>query len=86
MIVINMSSIYSPRYKELLKNLISARKKAGLIQLAVAKKLKKPQSYISKIESGERKIEFTEVEDLSKIYNMPLSHFETTELKRKNEN
>jgi len=80
-----MSSIYSPRYRELLKNLVSARKKTGLTQLEVAKKLKKPQSYISKIESGERKIEFTEVEDLSKIYSVPLSHFETTELIEKNE-
>lgn len=80
-----MSSIYSPRYRELLKNLVTARKKTGLTQLEVAKKLKKPQSYISKIESGERKIEFTEVEDLSKIYSMPLSHFKTTELIEKNE-
>lgn len=44
--------------------LISQRKKIDLTQSQLAEKLKKPQSFVSKYESGERKldvIEFIEV-------------------------
>lgn len=70
---------YSDRYKKLLKRLEEARKKAGLKQTEVAERLGKPQSYISKIESGERKVSFTELEDLSKVYSVSLTYFETTQ-------
>lgn len=73
-----MARDYSDRYKQLLNKLIEARKKAELKQTEVGEKLKKPQSYISKIESGERKISFTELEDLTKIYKVPITYFETT--------
>jgi transcriptional regulator with XRE-family HTH domain len=49
---------------------------AGLTQVDVAKKLKKPQSFISKIESGERRLDFIEVRLLAKLYGKPLSYFE----------
>ena len=73
-----MTRDYSPRYQRLLRKLEEARKKAGLKQIEVAEKLKKPQSYVSKIESGERKISFTELEDLSRVYSVPITYFETT--------
>ena len=34
-----------------------------------SKKLRRPQSYLSKIERGERKIEAIELGDFAKIYN-----------------
>lgn len=73
-----MTRDYSNRYQKLLGKLEEARKKTGLKQTEVAEKLEKPQSYVSKIESGERKISFTELEDLSKIYSVPITYFETT--------
>ena len=73
-----MTRDYSNRYQKLLGKLEEARKKAGLKQTEVAEKLKKPQSYVSKIESGERKISFTELEDLSKVYSVSITYFETT--------
>ena len=73
-----MTRDYSNRYQRLLRKLEEARKNTGLKQTEVADKLKKPQSYVSKIESGERKISFTELEDLSKIYSVPITYFETT--------
>jgi transcriptional regulator with XRE-family HTH domain len=72
-----VSKAYTTRYQLLLKLLIHSREKAGLTQQEVAEKLKKPQSYISKIESGERRIDFIELEDLCQIYKFPISHFET---------
>jgi transcriptional regulator with XRE-family HTH domain len=49
------------RLRELLK---SARLSAGLRQVDVAQQLAKPQSYIAKIESGERRLDFIEVLDI----------------------
>ena len=46
--------------------LIDARKRAGLTQATVATRLHRPQSYVSKYESGERRldvIEFVQVAD-----------------------
>lgn len=42
--------------KRLEKALMKARKEAGLTQIDVAKRLKKPQSFVSKYETGERKL------------------------------
>lgn len=45
-----------------LSNLLKeARVNAGLSQVSMAGKLGKPQSYVSKYESGERKLDFVEV-------------------------
>jgi transcriptional regulator with XRE-family HTH domain len=46
--------------------LVDSRKKAGLSQDALADRLKRPQSYVSKFERGERRldvVEFFEVMD-----------------------
>lgn len=57
-------SVFTDEYSVLLKTLILVRKKAGITQVELAKKLKQPQSYISKYEHGERRldvIEFVEI-------------------------
>lgn len=47
--------------KEVLREEIrAARIRVGLRQAEVSARLRKPQSYISKIETGERRLEFTE--------------------------
>ncbi|MGV8920802.1 MAG: helix-turn-helix domain-containing protein [Pseudomonas sp.] len=59
-----MKSIYSDSYQSLLKQLFDARKKAGLSQAAFSERMNKPQSFVSKYERGERRldvIEFLEV-------------------------
>ena len=52
------------RYKKFTELLAEDRLKVPLTQAALAKKLKRPQSFVSKFESGERRldvIEFLEV-------------------------
>ena len=40
--------------------MIKARKKAGLTQQQLAKRLKKPQSFVAKYEGGERRLDVVE--------------------------
>jgi transcriptional regulator with XRE-family HTH domain len=70
-----MSKLYSQKNKDLLEKLRSARLEAGLTQIQASKKLKKPQSYLSKIERGERKIEAIELGVFAKIYNKDINYF-----------
>lgn len=48
------------KYEYLRSELKKARLEAGVLQSELAKVLKKPQSYISKIESGERGLDIVE--------------------------
>jgi transcriptional regulator with XRE-family HTH domain len=48
------------KYELLRSELKNARLQAKLLQADLAKKLKKPQSYISKVESGERNLDVIE--------------------------
>lgn len=68
-------SIYSKEYRNVIKKLKGARFEAGLRQEDVALELKKPQSYISKIERGERRIDITELKELAKIYKKNINFF-----------
>lgn len=68
-------SIYTKDYKEILNHLKQARIDSGLSQQSVAAKLGKPQSYISKIESGERRLDVIELKKIAEIYNKDISHF-----------
>ncbi|PIR73118.1 MAG: hypothetical protein COV26_00235, partial [Candidatus Nealsonbacteria bacterium CG10_big_fil_rev_8_21_14_0_10_36_23] len=68
-------SIYSKEYKGVVDKLKKARQKAGLKQEEVASKLKKPQSFISKIESGERRVDVAELKQLAKIYKKDINFF-----------
>lgn len=68
-------SIYSKEYQNIIEKLKKARLNAKLKQEDVAEKLNKPQSYISKIERGERRIDVTELKELAKIYRKPIDFF-----------
>jgi len=68
-------SIYTKDYKEIINRLKQARIDAGLSQQAVADKFDKPQSYISKIESGERRLDVAEMKKFAVIYNKLVDYF-----------
>lgn len=58
-------SQHSMRYKQFCALLIAARKKAGLTQYDVATRLGKPQSFVSKYESAERRLDMIEFLDIA---------------------
>ncbi len=64
-----------PEYRRFLERLRAARLAAGLSQVEVAARLRKPQSYVSKCESGERRVDVLELAGFAKLYAKPLSFF-----------
>jgi len=68
-------SVYSKDYKDIIERLKTARIEAGLAQQDVADNLGKPQSYISKIESGERRLDVAEMKKFAVIYNKLVDYF-----------
>lgn len=56
-------STASARYQKLLDLLLEERIKLGLLQKDLGKKMGKPQSFVSKVERGERRIDPAEMVD-----------------------
>jgi len=65
-------SQHTRKYRQLLDALRRARKEAMLTQLDVAKKLGTYASYVSKCESGERRIDVVELLDFCRLYGVEL--------------
>jgi transcriptional regulator with XRE-family HTH domain len=61
-----------------LERLKQAREDAELTQVEVAEKFSRPQSFISKCESGERRVDFVELRHFAKLYRKPISYFEVS--------
>jgi transcriptional regulator with XRE-family HTH domain len=68
-------SVHSKEYRLLLTRLRRVRLESGLTQVQVAKLLRKPQSFLSKCEAGERRLDVLELQKLARIYKKPLSFF-----------
>lgn len=60
------------RYKLLIEGLAGARRKAGMSQAELAAQLGHRQQFVSKYESGERRLDFVEVLDIAKALDIPL--------------
>ena len=52
-----------------------ARTSAGMTQYEVAERLARPQSFISKLETRERRVGFIELQMLAHIYGKPVKWF-----------
>jgi len=68
-------SRYTTRYRRLLKTLREARTKAGVTQVDAARHFGAHASFISKIESGERRVDAVELADLCDIYGVKFATF-----------
>jgi transcriptional regulator with XRE-family HTH domain len=55
-------TIYSRRYASLLATLVDARKERAMTQAALARRLRQTQSWVSKCERGERRLDVVELE------------------------
>ena len=68
-------TIRTKAYAIFIERMIRAREEAGLRQIDVAKKVKRPQSYISRVESGEYRLDILEVKKFAEIYNKSIEYF-----------
>jgi len=66
---------YRQRYRIFLERLRHARREARLNQVDVARSLRRPQSFISKCESGERRVDVVELREFARLYGKPLGFF-----------
>ena len=66
---------YESDYRVFIQRLRSARENAQLTQAQVARRLHVPQSFVSKCESGERRVDIVELRDFARIYGKPLTDF-----------
>lgn len=53
-------SLHRLEYRVFCDLMVQARQKAGFTQQALAKRLKRPQSFVAKYEGGERRIDILE--------------------------
>ena len=70
-----MKAIYSKEHKYIVDRLKSARREAGFDQTHVAKLLGKTQSHVSKIESGQRRVDVIQLKEFAHIYKKPVNYF-----------
>lgn len=64
-----MKTLHTAAYKSLIDALVAARKAANLTQVEVAARLRKPQSYVAKVEGGERRLDVMEFVILADAVN-----------------
>lgn len=68
-------SVFTDRYKLFLNLLVQERKNRGITQVSLAKRLNKPQSYVSKYENGERRLDVVEFLDIATCLELDAAAF-----------
>lgn len=68
-------TIYTKDHKFIIEQLKKARVGAGFDQEKAAELLGKTQSYISKIEAGQRRIDVVQLKEFAKTYKKSLDYF-----------
>ncbi|MDD5008954.1 MAG: helix-turn-helix transcriptional regulator [Syntrophorhabdaceae bacterium] len=80
--MVKKSATDKKKVRDLLRQL---REKAGLRQIDLAVRLNKPQSFVSKYESGEKTLNFLEVREVCQVLNIPMAEFVSQFEKQANE-
>jgi len=68
-------SIQTKEYAYFVAQLRKARMEAGLTQVEAAKRIGRPQSHISNIESGQQRVDVIELQRFAKLYGKRLGYF-----------
>ena len=68
-----MASVYSEEYQLVINALKKARKEKGITQAQLAEALGKPQSFIAKVENGERRLDVVEFVHLARLVDVNIS-------------
>jgi transcriptional regulator with XRE-family HTH domain len=62
-------------YDAIVQRLIEARRESGLTQREVSAQIGRAHSFLSKCETGERRVDVLELLQLAKLYKKPLRYF-----------
>lgn len=62
-----MASVYSDEYQRVINALKTARKERGITQAQLAAAFGRPQSFIAKVENGERRLDIVEFLHLAQV-------------------
>ncbi len=68
-------SIHTKEYAVFVERLKTARLESGLTQTQVAKKLNRPQSHVSNIETGQQRVDVVELKRFAKLYKKDIAYF-----------
>ena len=68
-------SIYTREYAAMLRLLREAREQAEITQVDLAKKLDQTQSFVSKIERGERRLDIVQLRTICQVLGLTLADF-----------
>ena len=68
-------SIYTKQYRTLVSRIKQARIDSGFSQVQVAKALSTTQSHISKVESGQRRLDVIQLKEFAKLFKKNLYYF-----------
>lgn len=79
------TSLHSPEYEIFRRLIVKARRDAGLTQVEVAAKLKKPQSFVSKFERGERRLDVPEFVEIAEAMGIDAAMLITIYTQEKND-
>lgn len=72
------NSLHRPQYELFRKMMVVAREEAGLTQVQVASGLGRPQSFVSKYERGDRRLDFTEFVEIANVLGIDVAKFLAT--------
>lgn len=61
--------------RDFLRRLRQARRDAGLTQVVVAERLGRSQSFVTKAETGERRLDVVELRLFARLYKKRVSYF-----------
>lgn len=63
-------SAFTRKHEQFRRVLVEARRAAGVTQVALAKKLGRPQSFVSKFERGERRLDVLEFIEVARALSL----------------
>ncbi|KND51238.1 MAG: hypothetical protein ABA06_02920 [Parcubacteria bacterium C7867-001] len=68
-------SVHTKEYAVFVDRLKNARLESGLTQAQVAKKIGRPQSHVSNVESGQQRVDVIELKRFASIYRKDINYF-----------
>lgn len=73
--MMKLNEVYAEQYQEFTSRLRQARLDAGLSQEEVAERLGVSQSFVSRSENGERRVDVIELQALATLYQKSFAYF-----------